>query len=218
MEYLKAVSSSILLKDVIQRHSIRNTVFLENLVQYLSANAGNIISAKSISDYLKSQRVAMSPQIVLNYLDYLQNGMLISKARRKDLTGKKVFEIHEKYYFEDWGMMNAFGGYAGKDIARILENVVYIHLKRNGYEVFVGSLNTLEIDFVAERNGQTSYFQVCYLMPTPEVIQREFGSLEAVPDHYPKYVISLDNHAPRNRNGIRHLHLLEFLMKNDLDD
>jgi predicted AAA+ superfamily ATPase len=215
MEYLKAVSSSIILKDVIQRHNIRNTSFLENLVHFLSANAGNIISAKNISDYLKSQRVAMSPQIVLNYLDYLQNGMLISKVRRKDLTGKKVFEIHEKYFFEDWGMMNAITGFANRDIGKMLENVVYIHLKIKGFEVHVGSLNSLEIDFVAEKNGITKYFQVCYLMSSTDVMNREFGSLEAVPDHYPKFVISLDKQAPANRKGIRHLHLLDFLTKTD---
>jgi predicted AAA+ superfamily ATPase len=215
MEYLRAITNSILLKDVVQRHNIRNSAFLENLVQFLASNTGNIISAKSISDYLKSQRVSLSPQIVLNYLDFLQSGMLIFKARRKDLTGKKVFEIHEKYYFEDWGMMNSIIGYNNRNIGKTLENVVYIQLKILGFEVYVGSLNSLEIDFVAEKNGLTFYFQVCYLMPDTNVVNREFGSLEAIQDNYPKYVISLDKQAPANRNGIRHLHLLDFLTKKD---
>lgn len=215
MEYLQTIISSILLKDVIQRHNLRNTHFLQNLVQYLATNAGNIISAKSISDYLKSQQILMSPQIVLNYLDYLQSGMLIAKVRRKDLTGKKIFEIHEKYFFEDWGMMNAVAGFANRNIGSILENVVFVHLKICGFEVYVGSYQALEIDFVAEKNGQYRYFQVCYLLHTPQVIHREFGSLEAIPDHYPKYVISLDKQAPENRNGIRHLHLLTFLSTSD---
>lgn len=211
MDYLQNISSAILFKDVIQRNNIRNTGFLENLVDYLASNTGSIISAKRISDYLKSQQIKISPQVVLNLLDYLQQGMLIFKVKRKDLTGRKVFEIHEKYYFEDWGMMNARIGFSNWDIGKVLENVVFIHLKLHGYDVFVGSLPKGEIDFSAEKNGKRVYIQVCYLIAGDEVIKREFGNLQAIADNYPKMVVSLDSFAPANIEGIIHMHLLDFL-------
>ena len=211
MDYLVNISSGILLKDVVQRHAVRNVGFMENLVTYLAHNAGNIISAKSISDYLKAQRIQMTPQIVLNYLDFLQAGLLIFKVRRSDITGKKIFDIHEKYFFEDWGLLNARVGFAHWDIGKVMENVVFIHLKIHGYEVHVGSIAGAEVDFIAEKAGAKRYIQVCYLLSSPETIAREFGSLELIPDQHPKLVVSLDDYAPSNRNGIAHQHLLQFL-------
>lgn len=211
MEYLKNIYATILYKDIISRFQIRNTQFLENLVQFLANNIGNVISANKISDYLKSQKLKISPQLVINYLNYLSQAFLIFQVKRNDIIGKKVFEIHEKYYFEDWGIVNAMIGFQNMDIGKIIENAVYIHLRSQGYKVNIGVLGDKEIDFIAEKNGTKIYLQVCYLLPDEKVKQREYGNLQLIKDNYPKYVISLDEFAPSDWNGIKHIHLREFL-------
>ena len=210
-DYLRNIYTTILYKDIILRHKIRNTYFLENLIHYLAMNAGNIISAKKISDYLKSQQVKISPQVVLNYLNYLIEAFLIFRVKRKEITGKKVFEINEKFYFEDWGIMNALSGFERFDIAKVMENVVFIHLLIHDYKVSIGKIKDKEIDFIAEKNGHKLYIQVAYLLSDEQVINREFGNLQLIKDHYTKIVVSLDEFAPENINGIRHMHLREFL-------
>lgn len=211
MEYLKNIYATILYKDIISRFQIRNTQFLENLVQFLANNIGNVISANKISDYLKSQKLKISPQLVINYLNYLSQAFLIFQVKRNDIIGKKVFEIHEKYYFEDWGIVNAMIGFQNMDIGKIIENAVYIHLRSQGYKVNIGVLGDKEIDFIAEKNGTKIYLQVCYLLPDEKVKQREYGNLQLIKDNYQKYVISLDEFAPSDWNGIKHIHLREFL-------
>ena len=211
MEYLKNIYSTILYKDIISRFEVRNTQFLENLVQFLANNIGNVISANKISDYLKSQKLKISPQLVINYLNYLSQAFLIFQVKRNDIIGKKVFEIHEKYYFEDWGIVNAMVGFQNMDIGKIIENAVYIHLKSQGYKVNIGVLGDKEIDFIAEKNGGKIYLQVCYLIPDEKVKQREYGNLQLINDNYPKYVVSLDEFAPSDWNGIKHIQLREFL-------
>lgn len=212
-EYLKNIYTTIIYKDIIARFQIRNTVFLENLVHFLATNIGNIISAKKISDYLKSQKINMSTQIVLNYLNYLKQAFLIFNVKRKEIGGKKVFEINEKFYFEDWGILNAIIGFSNIDIGKLIENMVFIHLKINGYEVVIGKSGEKEIDFVGEKNGNKIYIQACYLISDDKVKQREFGNLTEIKDNYPKLVVSLDEYAPKNVEGIRHMHLKEFLSK-----
>ncbi len=212
-EYLKNIRSTIVLKDIIQRNQIRNVSFLENLIFFLAQQTGSLISAKKISDYLKSQRIQMSPQLVLNYIDLLCNAFLVNRVKRFDLKGKRTFEISEKFYFEDWGLMNAIIGFNQFDISKVIENVVYNHLKVFDFEVQIGQIQTKEIDFVAKKGGQTIYIQVCYLLPTQDVIDREFGNLLTIKDNYPKYVISMDEFAPTNIEGIQHMHLRDFLLK-----
>jgi predicted AAA+ superfamily ATPase len=211
-EYLKNIRSTIVLKDIVQRNQIRNVNFLEKLIFFLAQQTGSLISAKKISDYLKSQRIQISPQIVLNYIDFLCNAFLVNRVKRYDLKGKRTFEISEKFYFEDWGLMNAVIGFDQFDISKTIENAVYNYLKVNDYEVHVGQIQTKEIDFVATKAGTTIYIQVCYLLPNQEVINREFGNLMSIKDNYPKYVVSMDEFAPKNIEGIRHLHLREFLL------
>lgn len=210
-EYLKNIYSTIIYKDVIAMHNIRNTFFLENLVKYLAGNIGNIISAKKISDYLKSQNLNLSPQIVLNYLDYLKQAFLIYNVKRTDISGKRNFEINEKFYFEDWGISNAILGINNMDVSRIIENVIFIHQKINGYHVKVGKSGEKEIDFVCEKEGKKIYIQACYLIADNKVKQREFGSLLEVKNNYPKIVVSLDDYTFKNYEGVIHLHLKEFL-------
>ena len=213
-EYLRNIRSTILLKDIVQRNQIRNVNFLENLISFLAQHTGSLISAKKISDYLKSQRVEMSPQLVLNYIDFLCQAFLINRVKRIDLKGKRTFEISEKFYFEDWGLMNSVVGFNQFDISKVLENVVYNHLKVNDYEIQIGQIQSKEIDFVATKGGQTLYIQVCYLLSSQDVIDREFGNLLQIKDNYPKYVVSMDEFAPKNIQGVEHLHLKEFLMLN----
>ena len=211
-EYLRNIRSTILLKDIVQRNQIRNVNFLENLISFLAQHTGSLISAKKISDYLKSQRVEMSPQLVLNYIDFLCQAFLINRVKRIDLKGKRTFEISEKFYFEDWGLMNSVVGFNQFDISKVLENVVYNHLKVNDYDIHIGQIQSKEIDFVATKGGQTLYIQVCYLLSNQEVIDREFGNLLEIKDNYPKYVVSMDEFAPKNIQGVEHLHLREFLI------
>lgn len=210
-EYLKNIFSTIIYKDIIARHGIRNHAFLENLVKYLASNTGNLISAKKVSDFLKSQNLRISPQIVIDYLHYLQNAFLIFKVPRSDISGKKVFETNEKYYFEDIGLKNVLGGISHFQINQVLENVVYHHLLVLGYDIAVGVSGDKEIDFICTKHGRKLYVQVTYLLSDQKVIDREFGNLADVSDNYPKIVVSLDEYAPAGVNGIQHVHLREFL-------
>ncbi len=210
-EYLKNVYATVLFKDVVRRYNIRNVYFLESLVKFLSDNTGSIISATQISKFLKSQRVNMSTQIVLNYLLYLTNSLLIYKVERQGIQGKKIFETNEKYYFEDWGLRNSIAGYNPSDIGKIMENVVFMHLMICGYQVRVGSLGDNEIDFVCQKQNETIYVQVSYLIVNESTIQREYGNLLKIKDNYPKYVISMDEFQGNTYKGIKHLHLRQFL-------
>lgn len=213
-EYLKNVYSTILLRDVVSRENIRNISFLENLVLYLSDNIGSLFSANNISKFLKSQRIEISPQLTMNYLKALSNTYFVHKVVRSEIGGLKIFEIGEKYYFEDLGLRNSLKGFNQKaDIHKLLENAVYLHLLQNGYRVFVGKLDNLEIDFVAERNGLKVYVQVCLQITEKSTASREFGNLMLINDNYPKYVITLNDMIVGNDyKGIKQMNLLEFLL------
>ncbi len=209
--YLKGVYNTIIYKDLIQRYEIRNTVFLENLVKFLADNTGQIFSAKKISDYLKSQQIKISVSQVINYLQYLASSFLIRKVKRMDIAGKKIFEIGEKFYFEDLGLRHTINGYRLNDISKILENVVYTHLLFCGYEVKVGQIGNMEIDFVCERGGEKLYVQVSYLLKDQKTIEREFGNMLKINDNYPKILVSLDEFLGNTYKGIEHIHLRKFL-------
>lgn len=215
-EYLNNIFSTIIYKDITARYNIRNHQFLENLVHYLASNTGSLISAKKISDYLKSQNIKMSPQIVLDYLSYLRNAFLVFKVKRTDLTGKKIFETNEKYYFEDIGLKNAIIGQVNFSINQVIENVIYNHLKIEGYKINVGVFGNKEIDFVCEKKGTKIYIQATYLIPNKKVQDREFGNLLSIKDNYRKIVVSLDEYAPKNVQGVEHIHLIDFLSEKHL--
>ncbi|MDR2963232.1 MAG: ATP-binding protein [Bacteroidales bacterium] len=211
-EYLKNVYSAILLRDVVARESIRNVSFLENLVSYLSDNVGNILSAYNISKYLKSQQINLTPQTVLNYLHSLCNAFFVYRIPRADVVGLKIFEVGEKYYFEDIGIRNSLRTFNfRKDINKLMENVVCLHLMRQKYRVFVGKIDDKEIDFVAEKDGERLYIQVAYMLSEDATIEREFGNLMNIPDQYPKMVITMDEISIGNYKGIKQMHLREFL-------
>jgi hypothetical protein len=214
-EYLKSLYSTILLRDVVARQNIRNVAFLENLVAYLADNVGSLFSAQNISKYLKSQRINMPTQSVINYLKTLTNAYFVHKVARAEVNGLKIFEIGEKFYFEDLGLRNCVRTYNfTDDISKLMENVVYLHLLRKGYQVFVGKMGEKEIDFMAEKDGEKLYIQVAYLLTDANTIKREFDSLLQIEDQFPKYVITLDESNIRNSHkGIKRLNLREFLQQ-----
>lgn len=218
-EYLRNVYSTILLKDVVQRENIRNVDFLETLLHYAADNVGNLFSANNISKYLKSQRTDMNTNQVINYLRSLGNAYIINKVGRIDINGLRKFEIGEKYFFEDIGLRNCQIGFSlQRDIHKLIENAVFLHLKNLQYDVFVGKKDNLEIDFVGLKQGKKVYIQAAYLISDENTQKREFGNLLSIQDNYPKYVVSLDEFYRESDNeGIKHLHLREFLLKSILE-
>lgn len=213
-EYLTSIYNTILLKDVVTRFKVRNVKFLENLIAFLADNMGSIVSSKKISEYLKSQKINISTQVVIDYIGYLEASFLIFKVKRTGIEGKKIFEIGEKYFFEDIGIRNAIVGYKTSDIHKILENVVYLHLRMAGYSVTVGQEGNKEIDFIAQKSGEKIYVQVAYMLTNEETINREFGNLLAISDNFPKYVVTMDELTELSTyKGIKRMHIKDFCLK-----
>ncbi len=210
-EYLKNIYTTIIYRDIVERFSIRNVRFLEQLTLFLANNIGSLFSAKSISDFLKSQQTKIAPNQVQTYLHHLTSAFLIHEVARFDIVGKRIFEIGEKYYFENLGIRNALWGYRLEDKAKILENVVYNHLRYLGYNVKVGVINSEEIDFVCEKQGETLYIQVALVLEEQKTIEREFGNLLKAKDNYPKYVITRNGFEGNTYKGIPVLKLIDFL-------
>uniref|UniRef100_UPI004028BBB5 ATP-binding protein n=1 Tax=Prevotella sp. TaxID=59823 RepID=UPI004028BBB5 len=213
-EYLQNVYNTILLKDVVKREGIRNVEFLETLALYTADNVGNLFSANNISKYLKSQHVKTSPVQIINYLRAMQNAFLIQKVRRVDINGLRMFEIGDKYYFEDLGLRNCrLSTSVRQDINKLIENAIYLYLCQQRFKVFTGQMpDGKEIDFVGLHDDSRIYVQASYLMMDEATRNREFGNLKAINDNYPKYVVSLDEWTSgSNVEGIQHVHLGEFL-------
>ena len=210
--YLRSVFDTIILKDIVSRYNIRNVEFLRRLVLYLADNVGSLISANKIDDFLKSQKTDLSPNTILNYLEYLVSAFFIYRTSREDIIGKKIFEVNEKYYFNDLGLRHAILGYKQIDINKILENLVFNHLQTLGYQVRVGKLKDKEIDFVAEKKDSKIYVQVVYLLSSKKVKEREFGNLLEIKDNNPKYVVSMDMGAGGQEKGIKHIKIIDFLL------
>lgn len=215
--YLRDVYSTILLKDVIEREKVRDTVFLENLSFFLADNIGSIFSANSIAEYLKAQRVAVTNSVVLNHLRSLCNAFIVNKVRRYDIQGKKIFETNDKYYFSDTGIRNCIGGLdMTKDIGKLAENAVYNHLLRNRFEIFVGKNKDKEIDFYCRKVDKKIYVQVAFRIQDEKTYEREFGNLLAIKDNHPKYVVSTDPLLPESdSSGISFCPLRKFLLKEE---
>ena len=211
LQYLKDIYSSIILKDITQRNKIRDTDLLERVISYLIMNVGNNFSATSISKFFKSENRKVSVETILNYIKAAEESFLIYKVSRDDLIGKKVLNVNEKYYIADHGMREAILGSNQRDINQIFENIIYLELLRKGYNVRVGKVDNLEVDFVCTKGNEKIYVQVAYLLASSETIEREFTSLEKIDDNYPKYVISMDE-FDMSRNGIKHINIIDFLM------
>ena len=212
-EYLSGVFNTIMLKDIIERHSIRNITFLNNLIRFFADTTGKLNSVNNISNYLKSRGQDVSAKTVSAYINYFCEAYLLASVRRYDVHGKKLLESNDKLYFGDVGLRNIIaGGERESDMEKVIENVVYQHLIHLGYKVYVGQLRAGEVDFVCTRTGDRRYVQVAYIIADDNTRQREFGTLENINDNYPKYVISMTPLVRRSdSNGIIHLGLREFL-------
>lgn len=217
-DYLQSVYDTIVLKDIIQREQIRNVTSFINLSRFASDNIGKIMSPNSIMKFLRSQGEPLSSVIIQNYLTYLCNAYLTYEVPRYDIHGKQLLENNNKYYFEDLGIRNKLvRTHQTNDIEKRIENAVFLHLLRLGYTIRVGQLRNTEIDFVAEKNEQTIYIQVAYLIADEQTEKREFGNLQAIKNNHPKIVVSMN---PLNTisdiEGIKHIHLRQFLSMNEL--
>jgi predicted AAA+ superfamily ATPase len=214
-EYLKNIYNTIVYRDIINRYAIRNVSFLEQLVLFLAEHTGSIFSAKKISDFLKSQKINMPPNQVQIYIHHLTSAFVVHQVKRYDLIGKRIFEIGEKYYFENLGIRHGLIGYRLEDRGKIMENLVYNHLIYSGYKVKVGTMKQNEIDFVAEKNGEKHYFQIALSINDKKTLQREFGNLKQIEDNFPKTVITMDKFSGNTHEGINILDLRTFLSQTD---
>jgi predicted AAA+ superfamily ATPase len=212
-QYLNSLYNTIMLKDVIKRNNIRNITLLENITRFLFDNIGNIFSARKVSDYIKSQNMRIGVETVQNYIGYLQSTFSVFKVQRYDIKGKRILELYEKYYLGDTGLRHALLGYRESDISGVLENIVFLELLRRGFSVHIGKFDDQEIDFIAEKQGEKVYIQVAYLLASEETIDREFGVLQKVNDNYPKLVVSMDDAFGSDHNGIKRLHIIDFLQR-----
>lgn len=215
-KYLKDIKNTIILKDVVSRFKIKNINFYEKLLEYVGKNIWSIFSANSISNYLKSQKIKLNTNMVVEYLTHTKLAFLINEVSRYDIKWKKLFEIKNKYYYTDiWIRNSLVGWYAINDISWILENIVYINLRAYWWTICVWEFGSYEIDFVCEKNGKKIYIQVAYLLKDSSTIQREFWNLEKINDNYPKYVLSMDKLAGESLNWIIHKNLIDFIYNID---
>lgn len=206
------IYSSAILRDTVQRYNIRDVELLERVVKFVFDNVGNKFSAKSVADFFKSQFRKIDLNTVYNYLDALEGALIIYKIPRYDVKGREILKTLEKYYLGDQSLLYALMGYRTRFISGVLENMVMLELKRRGYRVFVGKSDEKEIDFVGELKGDKVYIQVSYKMTDQSTVDREYNPLLEVKDHYPKFVISMDEDWHDNIQGIRHKHIADFLL------
>ena len=212
MQYLQDLYASIILKDITQRNNIRDTDLLERIINYVVMNIGNTFSATSISKFFKSENRKVATETILNYIKACEEAFLVYRVARNDLLGKKILNVNEKYYIADHGIREAIMENNQKNINQVLENIVYFEMLRRGYNVKIGKVDNLEVDFVCKKNDETIYIQVSYLLASEDTKEREFSVLENIKDNYPKYVLSMDE-FDMSRNGIKHINLIEFLVK-----
>ncbi|NOY94892.1 MAG: ATP-binding protein [Chlorobi bacterium] len=208
--YSESLKDTVVLRDIVGRHRIKDLPLLEDLFKFLAVNIGNFTSFSSIINYFKNRQKKTNYETISTYVGYLKNTFIIHQAGRYNLRGKQTLGGEYKYYLNDLAFKNFLFGFYPSDIGYNLENYVFTQLKRMGYKVSVGILNNLEIDFVAQKSEKTIYLQVCYLLSSQKVIDREFGNLLLIKDNHEKFVISLDDIKFSNYEGIKHLHPWEL--------
>lgn len=213
-QIVEGIYNSVITSDITKRHNIVNFDLFNRVVKFIIENVGKTFSANSIVKFLKSEGRALSVESIYNYLEWLEKAFVIYRCRRYDLQGKSVLKTQEKFYLADQSLKYCIMGFNPKSIASMLENIVYFELKRRGYEVYIGKLGTKEIDFVAIKRDERIYVQVCRTLP--ENSNREIGNLLAIKDQYPKYVVTLDELSTGNVNGVKIIHLFDFLLKKEL--
>ena len=211
-DYLRAIADTVVLKDVISRHQVRNVRLLSNLLRFVLDTSGSPLSAKRIADYLKSQRIKTSVDTVLEYLGYFVDARVLHRIPRHDLRGRKILEVNEKFYAADGGLRTAILGHRVQDIGIQLENVVCNHLLAEGFTVEVGKWGDYEVDFVATKNSSRIYIQVAYLLPEPATLERELRPLRCIDDQYPRLLLSMDSQFREDHQGIRWMNIRDFLL------
>ena len=209
----EGIYNSVITNDITRRHNIMNYDLFNRVVRYVVENVGKTFSANAIAKFLKSEGRSLSVEAVYNYLDWLEKAFIVYRCQRYDLQGKSVLRTQEKFYLADSSLKYCIMGFNPKSIAAMLENIVYFELRRRGYEVYIGKKGAKEIDFVAVRRDERIYVQVCRMMP--EESDREITNLLEIKDHYPKYVVTLDELASGNVNGIKIVHLADFLLSHE---
>ncbi len=206
------IYSSAILRDTVQRYKIRDVELLERVVRFVFDNIGNSFSAKNVADYFKSQQRRIDLNTVYNYLYALESAFIIFRTPRYDIKGREILKTYEKYFVGDHSLIFALMGYRGRMISGLLENIVSQELRRRGYKVFVGKLDDKEIDFIAELRDEKIYVQVCYLMAEQSTVEREINPLLNIRDNHPKYIVTMDEAWNDNIEGIRVLHIADFLL------
>ena len=211
--FLEGVYNTVLMKDVIERNSVRDAALLESVLKYVAANIGSIVSTKKISDYLTSSGRKATSETIDNYLKMLESAFIIYKANRYDLKGKMYLKTLEKYYIVDIGIRNQLTGMRNTDFGHILENIVFLELIRRGYSVSIGKIGTLEVDFVATKPNEKLYFQVSATILDETTRERELRPLQAITDNYPKFILTMDQTPYDDYAGIKVKNIVDFLLE-----
>jgi len=208
--YISAIKNTILLRDIIQRYQIKDAKLLDDIFSFLINNASNLISINNIVNYYKSKNKKTSYETIANYISYLQNSFLVHKAMKYYISGKETLAGNFKFYINDLAYKNYLYEGFSYGIGYKLENIIYLQLINAGFDVYVAYLRNKEVDFVAIKNSKPIYIQVTYLMTEKKTIDREYSSLEAIKDNFPKIIISLDDVVFNDRNGIKHIQAWRF--------
>lgn len=212
---VKDIYRSTIFSDIVRRNQIRKVDQLERIIKYAFDNVGNTFSAKSISDYLKSQKRSLDNETVYAYLEKLEKAYLLHRCPRYDLKGKEILKTQEKYYLADTSLRYSVLGYKRDTVASSLENIVYLELCRRGYNVYIGKIGSYEIDFVAVRQNEKIYVQVTQQIDSEKTERREYDRLLGIQDNYPKYVLRTDEFAEGNYEGIKEMHVADFLLNKE---
>lgn len=212
--YLRDLYNTVILKDIVERNSIKDVNLLNRVIQFMMENIGGVISANSITKFLKSDNVTTSVDTILNYIEYINNSMIVNKVNRYNIRGKSVMTLLEKYYLVDLGLLQLKSSPIEKKVGGRLENIVYNELIARGYDVYIGKTDNGEIDFVVDNFGDRFYIQVADYLSSDEVIEREFGAYRSVEDNFPKYVITMDK-MNYSRDGIIHKNIIDWLLEKE---
>lgn len=212
-QYLQGIYSTVILKDIMQRSRLQDSDILERVIHYLSDNIGNVTSLKSIADTLTSSGRKCSPHTIESCVNGLLGSFMFYSASRYDIHGKEHLRVGNKYYLVDIGLRNLLLGIRPNDFGHILENIVYLELRRRGNQVFVGKVGKQEVDFVCLNGEDTAYYQVALTTREESTLQRELSPLESIKDHYPKYLLTLDTDPKSSHNGIQKLNVIDWLLQ-----
>ncbi|HPM47423.1 MAG TPA: ATP-binding protein [bacterium] len=212
-DYLSGIYNTVILKDVVAKKKIADMLMLESVVRFMFDNIGSLMSTKKIADTMTSDGRKISTHTVESYISALMDSFIIYRAKRYDVKGKQYLKTNDKYYICDIGLRSFLLGNKGGDAGYVLENVIYLELLRRGYDVYVGKVGDKEVDFVAIKQDTVEYYQVALTVRDENKLKTELASLQAISDHNPKYLLTLDDDPPANHNGIKQINAIDFLME-----